>query len=655
MNEHGDVDKDDDKPVGGGDLHLPCFEKATTISLNINFLGLALPPQGIFARLTELSLRRLRFRSPSELGSVVSSPRCPCLKKLEVSNSRGLQNLSIHSESLLQLKLLDLHRLLHLTIVAPILQELGVGSCIRARGPSEPVAIANISAPQLVALDWKDFYDPQYVHLGDLGQLQRLTTAYDAYGRHTTLSQHRLRLLQRFQAAALYSLHLWLIYLQVSAHPSVVEYCSFDIGWEVASQLKHAYRCLAYLVSMYNDLFVWMCTGLRSLYLFVARSNLELEAESKFFPISMAQTGGEIAAKRPKPSDDGDGAGEDRLSALPDDVLVLILLRLDGVAAAARTSILSRRWRRVWALLPELRFDLVPDVHHIREILDAPEAPELRSISITTEGAGPDSASAWLPVAARRLIGGLVYSNMVPGNDDEEEVEEEGEAGARGEVQLPCFEKATVIVLDLGLLGLALPSAGVFARITKLYLSRVWFRGPCDLGNVVSSPRCPCLQRLKVSESRGMRNLSIHSESLLRIKLENLHLLRQLTIVAPKLLKLCMDFNFIDDDPSEPVANISAPQLVSLVWRDAYDSRYVHLGNLGRLRRLTSIFIVYGDQDNRDHNHQSMSLLQKFQILHSLNLTLIYRKVSTQPNPTQSNHFACDTQLFKIRYFLFPA
>nr|CAB3503306.1 unnamed protein product [Digitaria exilis] len=281
--------------------------------------------------------------------------------------------------------------------------------------------------------------------------------------------------------------------------------------------------------------------------------DLPLAPESKLFPISMAQTGGEIAAKRPKPSDDGDGdgIGEDRLSALPDDVLVLILLRLDGVAAAARTSILSRRWRRVWALLPELRFDLVPDGHRIREIHDAPEAPELRSISITTEGAGPDSASAWLPVAARRLIGGLAYSNMVPGNDDEEEVVEEGEAGARGEVQLPCFEKDTVIVLDLGLLGLALPSAGVFARITKLYLSRVWFRGPCDLGNV----------RLKVSESRGVRNLSIHSESFLRIKLENLHLLRQLTIVAPKLPKLCMDFNFIDDDPTEPVANISAPQL----------------------------------------------------------------------------------------------
>lgn len=113
--------------------------------------------------------------------------------------------------------------------MAPILRELGVGSCILAHGPSEPVA--NISAPQLVALDWKDFYDPQYVHLGDLGQLQRLTTNYAAYGQHTIrdMNQYCLRLLQRFQAAALYSLHLWLICLQVSAHPFVVEYCSYDI------------------------------------------------------------------------------------------------------------------------------------------------------------------------------------------------------------------------------------------------------------------------------------------------------------------------------------------------------------------------------------------------------------------------------------------
>ncbi|TKW30128.1 hypothetical protein SEVIR_2G014600v4 [Setaria viridis] len=346
----------------------------------------------------------------------------------------------------------------------------------------------------------------------------------------------------------------------------------------------------------------------------------------------MEQSGGEIAAKRVKPSDGAAAAGGDLLSALPDDVLVLILLRL-GTAAAVQTSSLSRRWRRVWALLPELRFHLAPDGPRIRELLDAPEAPELRCVSVTTEDAAPHSAAAWLPVAARRLSGDLVYHNVVPGNhvdedDDDDDGDEEGaeEAGVRGDVQLPCFGKAIKIVLNLGFLSLALPSMGIFPRLTKLSLSRVRFRGPCELGNLVSSPRCPCLQKLKVHDSRGLHNLSIHSESLLQIKLESLYSLQQLTIVAPALLGLAVTFSFIDDDPSKPIANISAPQLVSLTWRDLYDPRYVHLGNLGRLQKLNSFFIVFGQHASRDKNQYCLRLLQQFQVIHSLKLMLVYRK-----------------------------
>ena len=45
----------------------------------------------------------------------------------------------------------------------------------------------------------------------------------------------------------------------------------------------------------------------------------------------------------------------DRISSLPDDLLFSILLRIGSIRAAARTSVLSRRWRHVWARLPELR------------------------------------------------------------------------------------------------------------------------------------------------------------------------------------------------------------------------------------------------------------------------------------------------------------
>ncbi|TVU02262.1 hypothetical protein EJB05_52258, partial [Eragrostis curvula] len=50
-------------------------------------------------------------------------------------------------------------------------------------------------------------------------------------------------------------------------------------------------------------------------------------------------------------SDMDDG---DRISSLPDDLLLSILVRLRSTPAAARTSLLSRRWRHLWTQLREV-------------------------------------------------------------------------------------------------------------------------------------------------------------------------------------------------------------------------------------------------------------------------------------------------------------
>ena len=207
-----------------------------------------------------------------------------------------------------------------------------------------------------------------------------------------------------------------------------------------------------------------------------------------------------------------------------------------------------------------------------RDALNLHEVP-LRHLQVEGHGQGalPKSIATWLPAAARRVSGDLTLFSRGPVKDEEEE-----QAAQGGAFEFPCFEKATSIGLHLSFQGLAVPPTGVFTRLTELHLSQVWFHGPGELGDAVSSLRCPCLQRLTVDNARGLGDLSIHSESLL--------------VVAPTLKELTVALCFLK---SRPVANISAPQLANLDWTDEYDLSSVHLGKIEHLRCLgTSFYLV---------------------------------------------------------------
>jgi hypothetical protein len=195
-------------------FEFPCFEKATSIKLS-GFQGLAVPPTGVFTRLTGLYLSRVMFHGSGELGDAVSSLRCPCLQRLTINDARGLRDLTIHSKSLLLMVLKDLHALSQLTVVAPELRELTVELCFRKSPP-----VANISAPQLTDLDWTDKYDPSSVHFGKMEHLRWLVTDYYlVYGPETILRNHScLSLLQHFEGISIESLSLALLCLQVSSH-----------------------------------------------------------------------------------------------------------------------------------------------------------------------------------------------------------------------------------------------------------------------------------------------------------------------------------------------------------------------------------------------------------------------------------------------------
>ncbi|PUZ74814.1 hypothetical protein GQ55_1G096000 [Panicum hallii var. hallii] len=339
------------------------------------------------------------------------------------------------------------------------------------------------------------------------------------------------------------------------------------------------------------------------------------------FLVRSMEPGGEVATKRPKLSSDvSAGAGsEDRLSALPDDILVLILRHLP-TTAAARTSVLSHRWRRIWTLLPELRFPSATDPHQIGHALQVHEAA-LRCLFVLTRDAGPDSVTAWLPVAARRLSGFLFFQNLERQRSAQERNEEE--AAQRGAFEFPCLERATNVSLHLGFLGLAVPPAGVFARLTELCLSRVRFHAPGLLGDAVSSLRCPCLQKLTVRDARGLDNLAINSDSLRQVALSDLRGLRQLTIVAPALEDFNITHSFFHNQ-SQPVASISAPQLATLEWMDPYDPSSVHLGEMEHLQLLRPFFFLVYGHEGWTHNQSCLSLLRRFKFIERLILTLTY-------------------------------
>ncbi|CAL5077821.1 unnamed protein product [Urochloa decumbens] len=328
----------------------------------------------------------------------------------------------------------------------------------------------------------------------------------------------------------------------------------------------------------------------------------------------MEQGGEEAAAKRTRPS-----AGEDRLSALHDDVLVLILLRL-RTPEAARTSLLARRWRGVWWLLPELRFAFFPEPRGFGGALAASSVP-LRCLFVGgLRGAPIASLADWLPAAAPRVVGELTVVDMGLGScANGDGVGEEAEE--RGTIELPCFEKATSISLDLRSAGLSVPPVGIFAWLTELSLNHVRFHGPCELGEAVSSPWCPCLLKLTVQEAWHLHNLVIHSDSLKVLLLEHLRGLQQLTVTAPVLEELGVVQCFVCDQIRQPVADMSVPQLKWLKWMDAYDPCSVHLGKMEQLKLLSTIFLVYGPEFLND---ACLMFMSRVKVIEYLNLILGY-------------------------------
>ncbi|KAL6657884.1 hypothetical protein ACP70R_005664 [Stipagrostis hirtigluma subsp. patula] len=294
-------------------------------------------------------------------------------------------------------------------------------------------------------------------------------------------------------------------------------------------------------------------------------------------------------------TDQGDvavgGGGVDRISDLPDDLLHAILLRLPGgTADAARTSVLSRRWRRVWARLPELSFrygggalpvagSFARAHDRVDSALAAYAAPTATRLEISLPR-GPWSADApvgrvapWLRFASQRLAGELLLSRPYSRDKCEEH-----------ELAVPLCDRVTEIRFNnLGCtLRFPLPAARAFSALATLNIKHASFDGD-ELEALVSS-RCPRLKKLFLRHvalldeaavlsirSATLEHLRIKDGSFARIHVAAPELQMLLTyfrfdarITAPRLSKLCC-YNKYGYDPSRHYLAEAGPHLQQLV------------------------------------------------------------------------------------------
>ncbi|CAL4983844.1 unnamed protein product [Urochloa decumbens] len=293
---------------------------------------------------------------------------------------------------------------------------------------------------------------------------------------------------------------------------------------------------------------------------------------------------------------------EDCISGLPDELLHGILLRLGSARAAARTTALSRRWRRVWPGLPELVLDSCPDapppppasfLDTVDAALAAYSSSSLARLCIALPPAvdlvvPADRAAPWLRFAADRAAAELCLfvppHFTAPPEPPEEDLDEEEEGdnhtAAWEELELPAWRGAKTVRLCLQDAWRLRPPAGVFASLTGLMI----LFGRADAGELETlvSMQCPCLRDLRLQLTLiEAADVSIHSDSLRSLWLCIWNSWR-LVVVAPGLEKLSLHYAL--------QVRVSAPKLEELAWRGrgtAYDPQHHEFDeDVGRRLRL---------------------------------------------------------------------
>ncbi|TVU39184.1 hypothetical protein EJB05_12591, partial [Eragrostis curvula] len=243
----------------------------------------------------------------------------------------------------------------------------------------------------------------------------------------------------------------------------------------------------------------------------------------------------------------------DLISGLPDDLIFNFLIRLLCARAAVRTSVLSRRWRRLCNRLPELRFRNIDPDHldaALAAVATADRALSLLEIDVSHHHhpLAPPRISSLLQAAARLAPAMLIVSTFG--------FERQWSAMADA-VELPCFRRATSLNLEVPGVNFTLPPAGDFPAVDSISFVSCHV----DLADLL--PRCPRLRKLRIS-SLKLLTVTVHSPSLEELDVVTDGLIRRVDISAPSLKKLRLEaLGGLDNEVS---LSFSAPLLEELWW-----------------------------------------------------------------------------------------
>ncbi|CAN6183372.1 unnamed protein product [Urochloa humidicola] len=275
---------------------------------------------------------------------------------------------------------------------------------------------------------------------------------------------------------------------------------------------------------------------------------------------------------RRRRQEDGDGGadGVDRLSDLPEELRLQILGRLNSAREAARTSVLSRRWRGHWTALPELTFcDVGIGNGSVETALAQLTIPKLDLLDVRIDEPVIPARVSSLLRAAERLA-----PRVLSICGDDEDPGKWSRPEGFGTFDLPCLERTASLKISIAEKCLAPPPAGKFAALKSL---SILYCSSVDTGALL--PLCPSLRILVLEKCFEYGAGAIVHSLLLEELVLRADFLKCVDIEAPMLKKVEVEL-YVDEELS---VSFSAPMVEQFEWCIAYEGMNAVFGQLWRL------------------------------------------------------------------------